>query len=108
VDYEQVKTRVNAKYDAWQRNILSRFGVQLAMKGMHASILKTRKDLENRLRVYSIFGLHLFFLSLHFYDDPPSSRCGLHVFSNYFSCFCVFPRSIDRITLFQCYGMRDN
>jgi hypothetical protein len=49
VDYEQVQTRVNAKYDAWQREILSRFGVKLgnAMKEMHASILKARNDLEH-------------------------------------------------------------
>ena len=42
VDYEQAQARVNAKYDAWQRDILSRFGVKLgnAMKEMHASILK--------------------------------------------------------------------
>ncbi|KAL0062365.1 dynein heavy chain [Marasmius tenuissimus] len=49
VDYEQVQARVNAKYDAWQRDILSRFGVKLgnAMKEMHASILKARNDLEH-------------------------------------------------------------
>ncbi|KAI9448759.1 cytoplasmic dynein heavy chain 1 [Russula earlei] len=49
VEYEQVQARVNAKYDAWQRDILSRFGVKLgnAMKEMHASILKARNDLEH-------------------------------------------------------------
>ncbi|KAI0249468.1 cytoplasmic dynein heavy chain 1 [Lactifluus subvellereus] len=49
VDYEQVQARVNAKYDAWQRDILSRFGVKLgnAMKEMHASILKARNELEH-------------------------------------------------------------
>lgn len=49
VNYEQVQTRVNAKYDAWQREILSRFGVKLgnAMKDMHATILKARNDLEH-------------------------------------------------------------
>lgn len=49
IDYEQVQARVNAKYDAWQRDILSRFGVKLgvAMKEMHASILKARNDLEH-------------------------------------------------------------
>jgi hypothetical protein len=51
IDYEQVQARVNAKYDAWQRDILSRFGVKLgkAMKEMHASILKARNELENHL-----------------------------------------------------------
>ncbi|KAG9008851.1 hypothetical protein FRB94_012820 [Tulasnella sp. JGI-2019a] len=55
IDYEQVQTRVNAKYDSWQRDILSRFGVKLgnAMKEMHASILKARHDLES----HSIEGL---------------------------------------------------
>ncbi|PFH49390.1 hypothetical protein AMATHDRAFT_63215 [Amanita thiersii Skay4041] len=50
VDYEQVQARVNAKYDAWQRDILSRFGVKLgnAMKEMHAAILKARNDLEHQ------------------------------------------------------------
>ncbi|CAK5269877.1 unnamed protein product [Mycena citricolor] len=55
VDYEQVQAKVNAKYDSWQRDILSRFGVKLgnAMKEMHASILKARNDLEH----HSIEGL---------------------------------------------------
>lgn len=46
---------MNAKYDAWQRDILSRFGVKLgnAMKEMHASILKARNELEH----HSIEGL---------------------------------------------------
>ncbi|KAH9920337.1 cytoplasmic dynein heavy chain 1 [Fomitopsis serialis] len=50
IDYEQVQARVNAKYDAWQRDILSRFGVKLgnAMKDMHATILKARNDLEHQ------------------------------------------------------------
>jgi hypothetical protein len=50
IDYEQVQARVNAKYDTWQRDILSRFGVKLgnAMKEMHASILKARNDLEQQ------------------------------------------------------------
>ncbi|KAF5382234.1 hypothetical protein D9757_008925 [Collybiopsis confluens] len=50
VDYEQVQARVNAKYDAWQRDILTRFGVKLGnkMKEMHASILKARNDLEHQ------------------------------------------------------------
>ena len=49
IDYEQVQARVNAKYDSWQQDILSRFGVKLgnAMKKMHASILKARNELEH-------------------------------------------------------------
>ncbi|TFK48049.1 cytoplasmic dynein heavy chain 1 [Heliocybe sulcata] len=50
IDYEQVQSRVNAKYDAWQRDIMNRFGVKLgnAMKEMHASILKARNELEHQ------------------------------------------------------------
>jgi hypothetical protein len=49
IDYEQVQARVNSKYDSWQRDILSQFGVKLgnAMKEMHGSILKARNELEN-------------------------------------------------------------
>ncbi|KAI0665821.1 dynein heavy chain [Trametes maxima] len=45
IDYEQVRARVNAKYDAWQHDILSHFGVKLgnAMKEMHASILTSKR-----------------------------------------------------------------
>jgi hypothetical protein len=48
IDYEQVQARVNAKYDSWQRDILSRFGVKLgnAMKEMHASILSSLKHFK--------------------------------------------------------------
>ena len=50
IDYEQVQSRVNAKYDSWQKDILNRFGVKLgnAMKDMHAAILKARHDLEHQ------------------------------------------------------------
>ncbi|KDQ51322.1 hypothetical protein JAAARDRAFT_140422 [Jaapia argillacea MUCL 33604] len=55
IDYEQVQSRVNAKYDSWQRDIMNRFGQKLgnAMKEMHAAILKARNDLEH----HSIEGL---------------------------------------------------
>ncbi|KAF9519887.1 hypothetical protein BS47DRAFT_1370608 [Hydnum rufescens UP504] len=45
IDYEQVQARVNAKYDAWQRDILSRRCI--------AAILKARNELEH----HSIEGL---------------------------------------------------
>lgn len=50
VDYEQVQARVNAKYDAWQKEILGRFGSKLgvAIKEMHAAILKARQELEHQ------------------------------------------------------------
>ncbi|GAA5974101.1 hypothetical protein JCM11641_003434 [Rhodosporidiobolus odoratus] len=48
IDYEQVQSKVNAKYDTWQRDILSRFGAKLgaSMKDTHAAIAKARHDLE--------------------------------------------------------------
>jgi dynein heavy chain 1 len=49
INYEQVQSKVNAKYDTWQRDILGRFGskLSLTMKETHAAILKARHDLEH-------------------------------------------------------------
>ena len=43
-------SRVNATCEAWQRDILSRFGVKLGntMKEMHMSILKARNNLTHQ------------------------------------------------------------
>ncbi|KDN53572.1 putative cytoplasmic dynein heavy chain 1 [Tilletiaria anomala UBC 951] len=48
IDYEQVQSRVNAKYDAWQKDILNKFGSKLrsAMSEMYAIVSKARTDLE--------------------------------------------------------------
>ncbi|KAK4049755.1 dynein heavy chain [Microbotryomycetes sp. JL221] len=48
IGYEQVQSKVNAKYDTWQRDILAKFGAKLgvAMKESHAAIAKARRDLE--------------------------------------------------------------
>ncbi|KAI0132222.1 dynein heavy chain, N-terminal region 1-domain-containing protein [Xylariales sp. AK1849] len=48
IDYEQVQTKVNAKYDQWQHEILIKFGGRLGnrMREVHAEIEKARKDLE--------------------------------------------------------------
>ncbi|KAM0792972.1 hypothetical protein ACM66B_002727 [Microbotryomycetes sp. NB124-2] len=48
IGYEQVQSKVNAKYDTWQRDILAKFGARLgaAMKESHAAIAKARHDLE--------------------------------------------------------------
>lgn len=48
IDYEQVQSKVNAKYDTWQRDILNRFGTKLgaAMREVHAAVAKARIDLE--------------------------------------------------------------
>lgn len=48
INYEQVQSKVNAKYDTWQRDILSRFGTKLgsAIRETHTDVLKARHDLE--------------------------------------------------------------
>ncbi|KAF9140779.1 hypothetical protein BGX30_005985 [Mortierella sp. GBA39] len=48
IDYEQVQSKVNAKYDSWQREVLNRFGNMLgtSMKEFHSSVSKARYDLE--------------------------------------------------------------
>ncbi|KAI9031438.1 dynein heavy chain [Hyaloraphidium curvatum] len=48
VDYEQVQSKVNAKYDQWQREILNRFGVKLgqAMRDFFQSLSYARAELE--------------------------------------------------------------
>ncbi|KAF9586482.1 hypothetical protein BGW38_004001 [Lunasporangiospora selenospora] len=48
IDYEQVQSKVNAKYDSWQREVLNRFGTMLggSMKEFHSAVSKARHDLE--------------------------------------------------------------
>lgn len=48
INYEQVQSKVNAKYDMWQKDILGRFGSKLgvAIRDTHSTILKARRDLE--------------------------------------------------------------
>lgn len=50
VDYEQVQSKVNQKYDQWQREILNKFGSMLgtAMKDFHVSVSKARYELEQQ------------------------------------------------------------
>ncbi|GCB22020.1 dynein heavy chain, cytoplasmic [Aspergillus awamori] len=50
IDYEQVQTRVNAKYDQWQHEILLRFGSKLGgrMREVHSEIAAARRDLEGQ------------------------------------------------------------
>ncbi|KAJ2009178.1 dynein heavy chain [Coemansia thaxteri] len=49
VDYEQVQSKVNAKYDSWQREILNRFGQRLgqAMRDACQAIAAARHELES-------------------------------------------------------------
>lgn len=48
VDYEQVQSKVNAKYDQWQREILNRFGGKLgqAMRDFFQALADARGELE--------------------------------------------------------------
>ncbi|KAH7328045.1 dynein heavy chain, N-terminal region 1-domain-containing protein [Stachybotrys elegans] len=50
VDYDQVQTKVNAKYDQWQHEILMKFATRLGnrMRDVHAEIEKARKNLEGQ------------------------------------------------------------
>ncbi len=50
IDYEQVQTKVNAKYDQWQHDILQKFGARLGnrMREVYAEIEKARRDLEGQ------------------------------------------------------------
>lgn len=48
IDYANAQNKVNAKYDAWQRDLLQKYGSRLGaqMKETYASVLKARTDLE--------------------------------------------------------------
>ena len=50
IDYEQVQTKVNAKYDQWQQEIIQKFGSKLGedMAGTHRDISQARQDLEKQ------------------------------------------------------------
>lgn len=48
IDYANAQSKVNAKYDSWQRELLTRYGAKLGstMKEVYSAILKARGDLE--------------------------------------------------------------
>ncbi|ORX61965.1 dynein heavy chain [Hesseltinella vesiculosa] len=50
VDYEQVQSKVNQKYDQWQKEILNKFGSMLgnSMREFHTSVSKGRFELEQQ------------------------------------------------------------
>ena len=50
ITFDQVQSRVNAKYDAWQRDIVQRFAGVLsnAMKDLFTELTKARIDLERQ------------------------------------------------------------
>lgn len=49
IDYANAQSKVNAKYDSWQRELLSRYGLRLAtaMRDTYSEVLKGRNDLES-------------------------------------------------------------
>lgn len=48
IDYNQVQTKVNAKYDQWQQEILAKFAGRLGIRSreVYAEVEKARRDLE--------------------------------------------------------------
>ncbi|KAL9029741.1 MAG: hypothetical protein Q9196_002047 [Gyalolechia fulgens] len=50
IDYEQVQTRVNAKYDQWQHEIIQHFGARLGnrVREVYVEVDKTRRELESQ------------------------------------------------------------
>ncbi|TPX36351.1 hypothetical protein SmJEL517_g01576 [Synchytrium microbalum] len=50
IDYEQVQTKVNAKYDQWQRDVLNKFGTKLgaSIRDFYSDVSKSRHDLESQ------------------------------------------------------------
>ncbi|WVQ93134.1 hypothetical protein IAU59_000198 [Kwoniella sp. CBS 9459] len=48
IDYANAQSKVNAKYDSWQRELLARYGGKLgvSIKETYSAILKARTDLE--------------------------------------------------------------
>lgn len=50
IDYEQVQSKVNQKYDQWQKDILNKFGSMLgtSMREFHSSVSKGRFELEQQ------------------------------------------------------------
>ncbi|CAI2172645.1 16667_t:CDS:10, partial [Funneliformis geosporum] len=50
IDYQQAQSKVNAKYDSWQREVLNKFGNKIAdsMRDFHTNVSHARKDLENQ------------------------------------------------------------
>ncbi|RIB17434.1 hypothetical protein C2G38_1968783, partial [Gigaspora rosea] len=50
VNYEQAQSKVNAKYDQWQRDVLAKFGIKLgdSMREFHSGVSNSHKELENK------------------------------------------------------------
>ncbi len=50
IDYTKVQSKVNVKYDAWHKDVLSKFGSLLGveLQDFHAHVSKSRSDLESQ------------------------------------------------------------
>lgn len=50
ITFDQVQSRVNAKYDSWQRDIIQRFAgvLSIAMRELYTELQKARIDLERQ------------------------------------------------------------
>jgi dynein heavy chain 1, cytosolic len=50
IDYTKVQSKVNVKYDAWHKDVLSKFGSLLGneLQDFHTHISKSRQDLESQ------------------------------------------------------------
>ena len=50
IDYTKVQSKVNVKYDAWHKDVLSKFGSLLGneLQDFHAQVSKSRTDLEGQ------------------------------------------------------------
>ncbi|CAG8621164.1 6805_t:CDS:10, partial [Dentiscutata erythropus] len=50
VDYEQVQSKINAKYDQWQLDVLNKFAIKLgnSMREFYSKISNSRNELENK------------------------------------------------------------
>lgn len=50
VDYTKVQSKVNVKYDAWHKDVLSKFGHLLGneLQDFHSHVSKSRTDLESQ------------------------------------------------------------
>ncbi|CAB4481707.1 unnamed protein product [Rhizophagus irregularis] len=50
IDYQHAQSKVNAKYDSWQREVLNKFGAKIAdsMREFNTNVSHARNDLENK------------------------------------------------------------
>lgn len=50
IDYNKVQSKVNVKYDAWHKEVLTKFGTLLGneLQDFHSTVSKSRTDLESQ------------------------------------------------------------